>query len=82
MEPNNDAVATATNRNILFGILDKGISKNATAAKARISTSTFHRKLKSSGDFTLRELGQIAEALDLHLVDIIPVELLSPRDAA
>lgn len=82
MEPNNNAVTTATNRNILLGILTKGTSKNATATKAGIPISTFNRKLNNTGDFTLRELGQIADALDLTLADILPGELITSRAAA
>lgn len=81
MENNNDAVATAIKRNIIYGLADTGLSKNAAATRAGIPTSTFHRKLKSSGDFTLRELGQIATALDRQLADILPSELLNRRAA-
>jgi DNA-binding Xre family transcriptional regulator len=75
MEPNNNAVVTATNRNILLEILSTGTSKNAVATKAGISTSSFHRKVTGKTDFTLRELGKVAEALEVKLEDII-------RDAA
>jgi predicted transcriptional regulator len=81
MENNNDAVATAIKRNIIYGLVDKGLSKNETATRAGIPTSTFHRKLKGTGDFTIRELGQIAEALDRQLVDLLPSELLNRRAA-
>lgn len=81
MATNYGAVTTATNENIILGMFRKGISKNATAAKAGIPNSTFTRKLSNTGDFTLRELGKIAEALDLDLADIIPTELLTRRAA-
>lgn len=71
MEPNNSAVVTATNRKILLEILATGTSKNAIATKAGISTSSFHRKVTGKTDFTLRELGKVAEALDVKLEDII-----------
>lgn len=82
MEMNLTAISAATNRNILLGILEKGSTKNATAVKAGIPSTTFTRKLNSSADFTIRELGQIAEALDLEFADILPVEILKSRDAA
>lgn len=82
MEPNNNAVTTAINRNICLGLLETGQSKNAAATKAGIPTSTFHRKLNNTGDFTLRELGKIAEALDRQLADILPSELLVTRRVA
>jgi len=75
---NHADVVSATNEKIVLGAFNKGISHSALAKKAGIPTSTFHRKLhKNPGDFTLRELGQIAEALELGLGDILPM-----RDAA
>lgn len=71
MGTNDNAVVTATNRSILLEILTKGTSKNAIAARANISTSSFHRKVTGKTDFTLRELGRVAEALELKIEDII-----------
>lgn len=70
MEPNT-AVVAATNRNILLEILTRGTSKNAIATRAGISTSSFHRKVTGKTDFTLRELGKVAEALEVKIEDII-----------
>ena len=70
MGTNVSALGATTNRNIMLGILDKGTTKNATAIKAGIAPNTFYRKLNSCEDFTLRELGQIANALDLKLTDM------------
>lgn len=82
MEKNLIAIIAATKQNILLGILDSGITKNATAIKARIPSTTFDRKLRNPEDFTVKELGQIAEALDLTLPDILRTELIAPRNAA
>jgi len=71
MEPNNAAVVTATNRKILLEILTRGTSKNAIATRADISTSSFHRKVTGKTDFTLRELGRVAEALGVKIEDIV-----------
>lgn len=71
METNVSAIGAATKQNILLGILDKGTTKNATALKANIASTTFTRKLHNPADFTIRELGQIAEALDLQLEDLL-----------
>lgn len=71
MESNNPTVVTATNRNILLEILTRGISKNSIAKRADISTSSFHRKVTGKTDFTLRELGRVAEALEVKIEDII-----------
>lgn len=81
MATNYSAVTTATNEKIVLELHRKGLSKSAAATRAGIPTSTFHRKLHNTGEFTLNELGKIAEALDLHLADILPVEL-TQRDAA
>lgn len=64
-------LSEVTRRNILQGIVDKDTNKNATALKAGIAPTTFDRKLKNASTFTIEELGQIAEALDLKLTDII-----------
>jgi DNA-binding phage protein len=82
MESRAAEITSATNRNILLGILEKGSNRNAVATKAGIPTTTFNRKLNGDGDFTLRELGKIAEALDRQLADILPSELLEPRRVA
>lgn len=83
METNSTAIVTAaTNHNILLGIVKHDTTKNAVARKAGIPMTTFDRKINGRSDFTLRELGAVAEALGLGLADILPVELLSHRDAA
>ncbi|GAP53830.1 hypothetical protein AHiyo6_03950 [Arthrobacter sp. Hiyo6] len=82
METKTNAISAATNRNILLGILERNTSKNAIAIKAGIPSTTFTRKLNGDGDFTLRELGKIAEALALELADILPANLLTTRTAA
>lgn len=71
MASNVGAISAVTSRNILLGILEKGITKNATAMKAGIPSTTFARKLNNCGDFTLRELGQIADVLDLKITDML-----------
>jgi lambda repressor-like predicted transcriptional regulator len=70
MEKNLTAAIAATNHNILLGILKKGSSRNATARMAGIAPTTFYRNLERPETFTLRDLGQIAEVLDLTLEDI------------
>jgi DNA-binding phage protein len=81
METNDGDITAATNRNILLGIVETKNSRNAVAREAGIPLTTFNRKLDGHGDFTLRELGQIAKALDRQLADILPPEILA-RDAA
>ncbi|MEU5838524.1 helix-turn-helix domain-containing protein [Streptomyces diacarni] len=77
METNNtDVVIRAVNTNILVGIVRNNSSKNATATKAGIPISTFSRKLNGHGDFSIRELGMIADALNLKFEDLLPTELL------
>ena len=71
MEIDEAAVAAATSRNIKLGLLDKNLSRNALAIRAGIPSTTFTRKLNCPADFTLRELGQVAQALELKLLDLI-----------
>ena len=73
MEPNNTAVVTAINRNILLEIFTSGTSKNAIANKAGISTSSFHRKVTGKTAFTVPELARVAEALEKQLADIVKI---------
>ena len=72
MESNNTAViSTAIHRNILLGIVQNGTSKNAVARKACIPATTFDRKLKHPEQFTLKDLGGIAQALEIELTELI-----------
>lgn len=83
MGTNNTAVVTAaTNHNILLGIVKQGTTKNAVAQKAGIPKTTFNRKVDGYSDFTLAELGAVAEALNLTLGDILPVNLLAAKAVA
>lgn len=82
MEEKATDISSATNKNIKLGIVDAGTNRNAVARKAGIPPTTFNRKLDGHADFTLRELGHIAEALDCQLADILPSELLVTRRVA
>jgi DNA-binding phage protein len=82
MANNTAEITSATNRNILLGVVEKGITRNAVARKAGIPATTFNRKVDGNGDFTLSELGAIADALDKTLADILPVDMFAPRSAA
>jgi hypothetical protein len=82
MEHNNPDISSATKQKIRQVIRDEDTTNYAIAKKAGIPNTTFDRKLRDTGpDFTLRELGQIAEALDRQLVDLLPSELLNRRAA-
>lgn len=72
-------ITSATITNILVGIVRKGSSKNAVAKASGIPLTTFSRKINGHGDFSLRELGDIASALGLVLADIIPVDLIAAK---
>ena len=82
METNGGDITATTNQNIKLGITDKNTNRNAVAREAGIPLTTFNRKLDGHADFTLRELGKIAEALDRQLADILPSELLDTRRVA
>lgn len=83
METNNNGVITATtNHNILLAIVKQNSTKNAVARAAGIPSTTFNRKVDGKADFTLRELGDVAQALNLTLGDILPVNLLTAKAAA
>jgi len=50
-------------------------SMRALAEFAAIPEATLRRKLKT-GDFTVKELGRIADALDVSVRDLLPDSLL------
>jgi DNA-binding Xre family transcriptional regulator len=52
----------------------KDISKHELSERASIAKSTFYRNMKDPEKFTLRETGQIAEALNVGLIDILKDE--------
>lgn len=83
METNYTAeITSATTRNILVEIVRHDSSKNAVARAAGIPLTTFSRKINGHNDFTLRELGAIAGALNVTLDTLLPLDLISSRAAA
>lgn len=70
-------ITSATNENILFHILRKNTNRNALARSAGLAPTTFNRKIDGHNDFTLRELGSIANALDVKLDKILPVTMIT-----
>lgn len=75
-------VTAVTNLNIIHEIKRGGTTKNAVAKAAGIPATTFDRKINGVNDFTLAELGAVAEALGLTLADILPADLLAAKVAA
>jgi predicted transcriptional regulator len=67
----NDGLASSTIRNIEQALASKDITRNALAAKSGIPKSTLYRNLDHPDKFTLRELGQIATALEVTLVELV-----------
>lgn len=71
MENNPIEIHSVTRRNILLGIHDKGITKNAVAVRAGIPSTTFTRKLDHPEQFTLKDLGSIAQVLEIELTELV-----------
>jgi len=63
-------IHSTTKHNILHKMIDKGLKQNALAINAGIPSTTFDRKLKHPEQFTLKDLGSIAQALDIELKDL------------
>lgn len=83
METNpSDVITSTTNTNILVAIAKSGSNKNKIARAAGIPLTTFSRKINGHGDFSLRELGNIAHALDRTLDQILPMELIAHKVSA
>jgi len=71
MEINNNGVITETaKRNICLKIVDKGLNRNLLATKAGIPSTSFNRKLDHPEQFTLKDLGSIAQALEIDLTEL------------
>jgi len=71
MGKNIAEITSATNDTILHQITKRRTNRNAVAAKAGVPSSTFNRKVDGHGDWTVKELGQIAEALELKLPEVL-----------
>lgn len=57
-------------RNIKIAIIDKKISQHALAVKAGFSPNTFSRRLERPDQFKLEELGEVAAALGVTVIDL------------
>jgi predicted transcriptional regulator len=58
-------------RNIEHARREKNLSKNELAIRAGIPKSTFYRNLPRPEDFSVKETGRIAEALEVSIIDLI-----------
>jgi len=68
METTGGAI-NATASTIKRELTNRDLTKNALATKAGIPGTSFDRKLKHPEQFTLKDLGSIAQALDIELKD-------------
>ena len=70
METNGGAIHAAA-RKIKWELVDRNITRNALAIEAGIPSTSFTRKLdKHPEQFTLKDLGSIAQALDIELLEL------------
>lgn len=69
METTGGAINAAA-RKIKLELIDQNISKNALATRAGIASTSFTRKLEHPEQFTLKDLGNIAQALEIELKDL------------
>lgn len=65
------ATGAATTKNIIHNLKEKNLSRNALAIKAGIASATFYRKMGHPEQFTLKDLGSIAEALEVPFIELI-----------
>lgn len=65
------SLSAAITKNIEQALEDKNLTRNELAARACIAKSTLYRNMNRPENFTIREAGQIAEALDVGLIDIL-----------
>jgi len=71
METEPTAISAVAARNIKIELVDRSLTKNALAIKAGIPSTTFDRKLNHPEQFTLKDLGFIAKALDVPFTDLL-----------
>lgn len=64
-------LSAAITKNIEQALEDKNLTKNELATRAGIAKSTLYRNLNRPENFTIRETGQIADALEVGLIDIL-----------
>lgn len=57
-------------RKIAIEIVDQGTTRHAVAVKAGFAPSTFGRRLDRPEQFTIEELGEVAQALHLTFADL------------
>lgn len=65
------ALSAVTTKNIQQALDNKKLTRSALALASGIASSTLYRNLSRPEKFTLREIGQIAEALDVDIADLI-----------
>lgn len=64
-------LSAAITKNIEQALENKNLTRNELATRACIAKSTLYRNMNRPENFTIREAGQIAEALNLGLIDIL-----------
>jgi len=57
-------------------ISQSDLNRSKLSELSGIPRATLIRKLQGHSDFTVRELGSIAKALNLTIADLIPAEIL------
>lgn len=65
------SLSAAITRNIEQALEEKNLTKNELATRAGIAKSTLYRNMNRPENFTIKETGRIAEALDVGLIDIL-----------
>ncbi|HEX9137312.1 MAG TPA: helix-turn-helix domain-containing protein [Nitrospirota bacterium] len=63
--------SAAITKNIEQALENKNLTRNELATRASIAKSTLYRNMNRPENFTIREAGEIAKALDLGLIDIL-----------
>lgn len=65
------SLSAAITKNIEQALDDKNITKNELVARTTIAKSTFYRNMKRPDSFTCREVGEIAKALNMGIIDLV-----------
>lgn len=74
-------ITTATADRVAATMTRKGMSTQHVATAASIPYTTLHRKLNAPADFTISEIGRLADALGVHPSELLPSEITTKAAA-
>ena len=75
------ATKQETRELVIEALMRTDRSEKWTADRAGIAYPTFRRRLRGDRDFTVNELGRIAQALGIHPSELLPEQFRADKAA-